>query len=314
MEQGAQSSPTMRYQRLDLNLLVALRQLLADRNVTRAAQTLHMTQPAMSGILARLREFFDDPLIAQVGRRMELTPLGQGLVEPVSELLVRIDATLGIRPGFDPATTQRRFSIVASDYLVQVLLADVLRLVHDQAPGARIDLRQPAQDSAAQLDAGEIDLLITPEAFGAASQGACTLFDDSFCALVDRSTSEIGDTLTLEAYLAQGHVVYESQGKPFFDRWFDRTHGEIRRIEVSAHGFQSLPSLVIGTRRVATVPVRLAAQMAALLPVRQVRLDFALPRLVEVLQWHKVRELDPGLLWLRTLITEQASGLASAAG
>ncbi len=296
----------MRYQRLDLNLLVALRQLLADTSVTRAAQALHITQPAMSGILARLREFFDDPLIVQVGRRMERTPLGQSLVEPVAELLVRIDATLGIRPGFDPATTQRRFSIVASDYVAQVLLTDVLRSVHDQAPGARIDLKKPAQDSAAQLDAGEIDLLITPDAFGAASQAACTLFEDGFCVLVDRATSTLGNELTLEQYLGLGHVVYESQGKPFFDRWFDRTHGEIRRIEVSTHGFQSLPSLVIGTRRVATVPRRLAKQMAAILPVREVQLNFALPRLVEVLQWHQVRELDPGLLWLRTLIIEQA--------
>lgn len=299
----------MRYQRLDLNLLVALRQLLADTSVTRAAQALHMTQPAMSGILARLREFFDDPLIVQVGRRMERTSLGQSLVEPVAELLVRIDATLGIRAGFDPATTQRRFSIVASDYLVHVLLTDVLRLIHDQAPGARIDLRQPTQDSASQLDAGEIDLLITPEAFGTASQRACTLFEDSFCALVDRTTSTVGNELTLEKYVTLGHVVYESQGKPFFDRWFDRTHGEIRRIEVSTHGFQSLPSLVIGTRRVATVPTRLAKQMAAMLPVRVVQLNFALPRLVEVLQWHQVRDLDPGLLWLRTLIIEQATRL-----
>jgi DNA-binding transcriptional LysR family regulator len=81
----------------------------------------------------------------------------------------------------------------------------------------------------------------------------------------------------------------------------------IRRIEVSAHGFQALPVLVAGTNRVATLPARLARQLTATLPVRTVRLNFAVPRLVEVLQWHKVRELDPGLQWLRTLITEQAA-------
>lgn len=303
----------MRYQRLDLNLLVALKQLLTDKSVTRAAQAVHVTQPAMSGILSRLREYFDDPLILQVGRKMELTPLGQSLVEPVSDLLVRIDATLDTRAGFDPATTQRRFSIVASDYVVQVLLADVLKRVHAQAPRVRIDLRQPGLESALQLEEGEVDLLITPEAMGAASQVATALFEDGFFALVDRDTTAVGEGLTLEQYLAQRHVVFESQGKPFFDRWFDRTHGEIRRIEVSAHGFQALPVLVAGTSRVATLPARLARQLTATLPVRTVRLNFAVPRLVEVLQWHKVRELDPGLQWLRHQITEQAAILPPVA-
>ena len=142
----------MRYHRLDLNLLFALKALLTEKNVTRAGETVHVTQSAMSGILARLRNYFDDPLIVQVGRRMELTPLAESLVEPVSDVLMRIDATIATRPQFKPGASQRHFSMIASDYVTRVLLLDVLRAVHFDAPGVSVDLRQPT--SAGERRAG----------------------------------------------------------------------------------------------------------------------------------------------------------------
>lgn len=299
----------MRYQRLDLNLLIALRALLAEQSVTRAAQTMHVTQSAMSGILARLREFFGDPLISQIGRRMELTPLAQSLVGPVNDLLLRIDATLGIRPGFDPSTTRRRFTLVASDYVVSVLIVDVLRRLNREAPGLTIELRQPSKESAAQLEAGEIDLLVAPESYASGDHSATNLFEDTYCALVDRDNTRVGDSIGLAQYLDMGHVVFEHIGKPFFESWFDRTHGEVRQVEVVAHTFGLLPALVAGTQRVATLHTRAAAHVEESFPVRRVRLDFAVPRLVEVLQWHKVRDLDPGGQYLRQLITEQAAAM-----
>ena len=99
----------MRFNKLDLNLLVALRALLKERSVTRAGASVHLTQSAMSGILGRLRDFFDDPLILAVGRKMELTPLAQSLVEPINDLLLRIDATISARPEFVPESTRRHF-------------------------------------------------------------------------------------------------------------------------------------------------------------------------------------------------------------
>lgn len=302
---------TMRYQKLDLNLLIALRHLLIEKSVTRAAQALHVTQPAMSGMLARLREYFEDPLVIQVGRRMELTALAAGLMTPVQELLVQIDATLGIRSEFDPTTTRRRFSVVASDYVVQVLMVDVLRDVHMLAPGARVDLWIPGTSSVAQLEEGEVDLLIAPESLSSSSHAAVTLFEDGFCALVDAELGPATEGLTLAQFLELPHVVYESSGRPFFDRWFDRTHGELRHVKVTTHGFQSLSHLVAGTRRVATLPTRMASQLSSALPVRQLQLNFAVPPLVEVLQWHRLRESDPGLLWLRSLITRRAQELSA---
>src|SRR5260370_36720191 len=94
---GVQLLP-MRCQKLDLNLLTALKALLSEKNVPRAGESVPVTQSAMSGILARLREYFGDPLIVQVGRRMELTSLPETLVEPVNDVLLRIDATIATRP------------------------------------------------------------------------------------------------------------------------------------------------------------------------------------------------------------------------
>lgn len=299
----------MRYQRLDLNLLIALRVLLAEQNVTRSAQAMHMTQPAMSGILARLREYFGDPLIMQVGRKMELTPLARSLVGPINDLLVRIDATLGIKPEFDPASTRRRFSLVASDYVVSVFIAGVLNRVHQEAPGVSIELRQPAAENAAQLEAGEIDLLIAPEGFASGRHSAVNLFDDGYCAVVDRDHPDVGESLSLAQYAQLAHISVESMGKPFFESWFDRTHGEIRQVQVVAHTFALLPQLVAGTRLVGTMHARAAAMLTPSLPLKSVRLDFAVPRLTEVLQWHEARDLDPGAQWLRELIIAQAQQL-----
>src|SRR5580698_11137414 len=138
----------VRYHKLDLNLLTALKALLAEKNVTRAGEAVHVTQSAMSGILSRLRDYFGDPLIVQVGRKMELTSLAESLVEPVNDVLLRIDATIATRPEFNPLTTRRHFSVVASDYSIHVLLLDVLRRVHHDAPGMSLEFRNPSESAA----------------------------------------------------------------------------------------------------------------------------------------------------------------------
>jgi DNA-binding transcriptional LysR family regulator len=299
----------MRYNRLDLNLLPALRALLTEKNVTRAGESIHVTQSAMSGILARLRDYFDDPLIVQVGRRMELTPLAEGLIDKVNDLLLRVDTTLATQPEFDPARTRRHYTIVSSDYVVSVLLMDVLREVSGQAPGVTIELLQPSAGASAALEAGEVDFVVNPELFTVDSQSASPLFEDTYHAVVDRHHPEVGETMSLAQYMGLGHVTFQNKGRPMFETWLARAHGDERRQEVLTNNFGMLAPLVIGTRRVATMHTRMAMQMAAVLPVRMVRLDFDVPRLVEVLQWHKYRDLDPGSVWLRELIMAHAKQL-----
>lgn len=302
----------MRYNKLDLNLLTALRALLVERNVTRAGESVHVTQSAMSGILARLREYFGDPLIVQIGRKMELTPLAEGLIEPVNDVLLRIDATIATRPEFDPVVTRRHFSIVASDYVVSVLLLDVLRRVHRDAPGMSVEFRIPNESTSVELESGEVDLAIFPESQSTTLQSGTVLFEDSYVIVVDADNREVGDSISIEQYLAARHVAYKSTkyGLPHLESWLANRFGDVRRVEVTTHSFYLLPQLVIGTTRLATMHTRLAHQVTTGLPVRVVRAAFEIPRLVEVLQWHKYRDLDPGSMWLREVIVEGARRLA----
>jgi LysR family transcriptional regulator, nod-box dependent transcriptional activator len=300
----------MRHNKLDLNLLTALKALLKEKNVTRAGESLHLTQSAMSGILGRLRDYFDDPLIVQVGRKMELTPLAESLVAPISDLLLRIDTTITSRPEFDPLTTRRHFSIVASDYSIRVLLLKVLREVYQLAPGITIDFVPPSERSAAELEAGEVDFIIQPDLFMSRSQTGLRLFEDNYCLLVDAQNDEVGETISLDQYLGLGHVAYQTSkiDLPFFENWFDREYGDLRRVEVAVHSFDLLPQLLIGTRRIATMHSRVLSTLPSL-PVRRVQPLFALPRLVEMLQWHHYREQDMGSRWLREHIITMAQKL-----
>jgi LysR family nod box-dependent transcriptional activator len=301
----------VRYHKLDLNLLTALKALLAEKNVTRAGEAVHVTQSAMSGILSRLRDYFGDPLIVQVGRKMELTSLAESLVEPVNDVLLRIDATIATRPEFNPLTTRRHFSVVASDYSIHVLLLDVLRRVHHDAPGMSLEFRNPSESAAAELEAGEVDFIVNPESQNSQGQSGTVIFEDSYVIVVDAGNSEVGDSIAIDQYLALRHVAFKSgkHGLPQFETWMANRHGEERRVEVVAHSFYLLPRLVIGTSRIATMHTRLAKQLADDLPIRLVKPEFEIPRLIEVLQWHKYRDLDPGSMWLRDVILAGARSL-----
>src|SRR3984957_5617080 len=303
----------MRYHKLDLNLLTALKALLTEKNVTRAGESVHITQPAMSGILARLREYFGDPLIVPVGRKMELTPLAESLVEPLTDALLRIDATITTRPEFNPLTTNRRFSVVASDYSINVLLLEVLRRVHQEAPGLSVEFRTPRESAPAELEEGEVDFIINPESQNSPMQSGVVLFEDSYMIVVDADNHEVGDSIGIEQYLALRHVAFKSGkfGLPHLETWVANRYRDERRVEVITHSFSLLPRLVVGTARIATMHTRLAQQCAGSLPVRLVKPAFEIPRLVEVLQWHKYRDLDPGSMWFREMIIEGARALPS---
>jgi DNA-binding transcriptional LysR family regulator len=301
----------MRFNKLDLNLLIALRALLKERSVTRAGMSVHISQSAMSGILGRLRDFFDDPLIVTVGRKMELTPLAQSLVEPINDLLLRIDATITARPEFAPESTRRHFSVVASDYSISVLLAGLMHHLRRQAPGLTVELLPPSEFVAAELESGDIDFVVMPDRYSTPEQSGHPLFEDTYCILVDTNNERIGDSITFEQYVDLGHVAYQAgrSGPPLFDTWFDKEFGTLRRVEASVYSFQLLPQLVIGTDRIATVHTRLAQQFMAQYSVRMIPAPFVIPNIRMVIQWHKYRDLDPGSRWFRDQIIEQARKL-----
>ena len=133
----------MHFRGLDLNLLVALDALLAESSVSAAGRKLHLSQSAMSGALARLREHFGDPLLVQVGRRMQPTPHARELAATVRSILVQIDASLSGQAPFDPRTARRRIKVAASDYAIDVLL---IRVQPDEGISLRFGAKVPGPD------------------------------------------------------------------------------------------------------------------------------------------------------------------------
>jgi LysR family transcriptional regulator, nod-box dependent transcriptional activator len=298
----------MKLGHFDMNLLVALDALLDTRSVTRASERLHIGASATSSALGRLRDYFCDPLLVQVGRRMELTPLGRSLTQPVREILLKVQSTVVTRLEFDPAQARRNFVIRTSDYLTTVLLTDVVARLWREAPGITLHIANMSDDVPAQLERGELDLVIYPSVYTNPDLPSQTLFEEAFSCIVWKGNTVVGDTLSLDQFCGMGHVAatFGASRSVSFEGFMMANLGVTRSIEVTTTNFNTLSQLVIGTDRIATVPGRLARIYARYLPLRVLPLPVDLPHLVEVMQWHAINDGDPAHAWLRSVLQEQA--------
>lgn len=303
----------MRFNRLDLNLLVVLDALLSEQNITRAGEKVYLSQSATSGALARLREFFGDELLVQVGRKMVLTPLGESLVTPVRAILIQIQTTIEQRPEFDPANADRKFTLIMSDYTATVLMPDVIRAAGEIAPKVSFELLTPTDAPVEELERGHADFILLPDNFLSGQHPRCPVFEESFVCVCWQDNPLIGDTLDLDTYLALGHVMvrFGSQRRPSVDEWLTDKFGIERRAEVVATTFSAVPHYVVGTRRIATIHRRLAELWASYLPLRVLPAPLDIPSMGWSLQWHQYRDLDPATRWMSRLIQDTAKSLGS---
>lgn len=298
----------MRLNRLDLNLLVALDALLTERNITRAGQKLNLSQSATSGVLARLREYFGDPLLMQVGRSMRLTPKAEELQKPVRDVLLTIQSTIAVQPGFDAATSTRQFRVTASDYPVSVVLAEAARRMSEEAPGVSLEIAMPWDDLAGIIERGEVDMLIMPRQYLAPGHPSEALYTEGYSCVVWAGNTRVGDSLTLEQYMSLSHVttLFGSHRQPSLEEWFLKSSALARRIEVTTNNFNTLPLMVIGTQRVATMHTRLARLFARTLPLRIVPLPVEVPTMVWSMQWPRHLSADPAHQWFRGVVRAAA--------
>ena len=301
----------MRFNKLDLNLLVALDALLTEASITRAAERVHLSQSAMSNALGRLRDYFEDELLVQVGRRLELTPRAEVLREAVRDVLVRIDTSIAAQPEFDCTTSDREFRLSISDYSMAVLLPRVLALAAEQRSTVRFKLQPQVASPARALERGDADLLVIPKAYVSPDHATELLFNDEFVCAVWRDSSHARQALSFERYASAGHVVMQpvDTDKPAFESWFVQRYGLSRRVEVTTYSFAALPFLVVGTERIATVHSLLARTIEPALPIVLLPLPLPMPPFEQAMQWHKHRSLDPGLVWLRGLMQQAARAL-----
>jgi DNA-binding transcriptional LysR family regulator len=308
----------MRFDRLDLNLLVALDALLSERSVSLAADRICLSQSATSSALGRLRDYFADDLLVQKGRQMVLTARAEGLVEPVRAVLDQIRTTIAVPPPFDPATCDRSIRLMASDYITEVLLTTALTDVNQMAPNMRFEVQPLTEVLLESLERGFVDLLITIDYAIFADHPSQILFEDDYVVVGWNGNPAMAGPMTKELYFELGHVTARfGRGRvSAFEDWFVRRQKRQRRIEIVAPSFLSLPGLVIGSNRIATMHRRLANKLAAYLPLtlREVPLD--MPPIREAIQWHISSNNDPAIRWLveRIVASAQAPADTTADG
>jgi LysR family nod box-dependent transcriptional activator len=303
----------MHFHKLDLNLLVALDTLIEERSVSRAAARQHLSQSAMSSALSRLREFFGDELLVSVGRRMEPTALALSLAPQVRNILQQVRVTIETRPTFDSATAQRRLRVMTSDYLIEVLLADVVRQLATTAPGIQLEIVPSGEAGRTAFLRGDLDMIIAPDRHLLDEHPHTLLFEETFSCVVWAGNDSVSDPLTIQQYLAMSHVVVQlGPGQlTLFDEWFaeQRSKGELaeRRIDIIAPNFGVVPHLVVGTQRVATMHSRHARLHQQLLPLRVIEPPPGFPMMREMVQWHRHLDSDPAIRWFVAVLTSFAA-------
>lgn len=290
----------MRFHQFDLNLLVYLDALLAERSVSKAAQRVHITQPSMSEALARLRDYFGDDLLVSVeGRRMVLTPVAQSMAGPVRNILMQVRAVAATTQLFDPRTSDRRFSIMSSDYVADVLLKTLVAELHRSAPAVQLEMRRLNLEDRRQILRADLDLLIAPERVVFDQLPSEPLWSDSHVWVVWSQNPRVGESLSLEQFSEMGQVC-TAMDYHIMERL--SLAGVERKMELIVPDVCMVPRAIEGTDRVGTVPRRLAELFARQYSLRLLNPAIDFPPLVEAMQWHSRQEGDPGLLWLRNCI------------
>lgn len=308
----------MNIERVDLNLLVYLDVLLRERNVTRAASYLGITQPAMSNGLRRLRELFDDVLLVRTSEGMTPTEQALELQPVVRSVLATIERAVQPKKPFDPSQSTRVFRIMASDYAESTLVPAVLARLQSEAPGVALDIMTPSDVSYLNVEQGKVDMVINRFDSMPQSFHQTTVWQDDFSCLLSVA-SPLLDEFGLDSYLQARHVWVSKTGMGvgvgvdpsaaqnlgWVDDALERI-GRKRRITVFTRHYQVAVLLAQQPHLVVTIPSKLArlAQDDPRLAIKPP--PFEIPPFELKMAWSPLLQRNPGHQWLRRLIVEVA--------
>ena len=306
----------MNMSKVDLNLLVYLDVLLRECNVTRAAEELSISQPAMSNSLRRLRDLFDDPILVRTSDGMKPTDRAVELQPLVRTVLAAAEQAILPKTDFNPAASRRIFRIMASDYTEATLVPALLRPLRKQAPKIRLDIMTPSDVSFHDVERGKVDLVINrfdtlPQSFH-----QVRLWDDSFSCVVGARNSIINNW-SLESYLQAKHVWVSKTGMGVgvgmsaddVQRlgWVDNALQKIdvkREIALFTRHYQAALRLAEQDDLVVTLPSMAARQLENNNNVKILEPPFSIPRMRLKMVWSPLLQHDPGHRWIRQLIKQ----------
>ena len=288
----------------DLNLLIALRALLEEANVTRAGERIDMGQSSMSTALSRLRLQFGDELLVRVGRDYELTPLARLILPQLQITLPLIEDALMSHEAFDPATSKRVFKIMMSDFSA-LQLKPVLARALAEAPNIELDvLPLPADPTDSEREMMSHDFIVSPPGIGIEGEKHPLFKDHYVCILDEKNSALVDGKLSLEDFVKLPQIVVN----------FGRAHltPPARRLSelgyklephVRTTSYLSIPSVIAGTDLVGIVGSRLASALAPGTTLTTVDAPFGHVELYQTLWWHHSHNNDASHQWLRGILT-----------
>jgi DNA-binding transcriptional LysR family regulator len=304
---------------LDLNLLVALDALLTERNVTRAAERIHISQPGMSAALRKLRHHFADPLLEQIGRNLELTERGRALADPVKTILSQVSELSDQSTSFDASTARRIFRISATTYCCELLATHLISRLREIAPLVSVQFEELLADTPDRILDGQIDFVITISARLLDKMQAYhefmrseKLFTDKFVVAISKDNAHTAKTINFDELCGMGYIetrfggviagvaeqLWRQQPKqPHTCGWLPNFH---------------LTLNAVGRTDMATIlPALLVAMQGDRYNVRALPVPFEMPIIEERLYWHRRNDSDPGHLWMKRTLEEVATSFIS---
>lgn len=295
-------------QRHDLNLLIAFEVLYDERNVTRAAKRLSLTQSAVSGILKRLRIMLDDPLFVRAQRGIVPTPRAERLAPIVREWLADADRFLAPEI-FDPGAADMTITVSANDYVQLVIVGPLIRELRKIAPGIRLAVTMPEIPLLAdRLTSGEVDLAISVAEFCPPDFPALKLFQDRYVGAIRDNSALAGKRVTLDEFCRYDHVLVSPTGGDFkgvTDDALERL-GRLRRVVLSVPSFQMVPAILRADDLIALVPERMASLVAAT-GLYFFEPPLKVPKFEIFAVWHRRVHRDSAHIWFRKFLAQRAS-------
>ena len=311
----------MTMRNIDLNLLVFLDVLLKERNVTRAAESLGISQPAMSNGLRRLRDLFGDPLLVRTSDGMKPTERAEMLQPMVRDVLASVEKAVEPSQEFDAAAADRVFRISVSDYTESTLLPHLMRRLRSEAPNIALDVLTPSDISYQDVEQGTVDLVINRFDVLPQSFHQMTVWRDTFSCLLSHH-NPIVNNFNLDSYLDSGHVWVNKTGmgvgvgmEPGATKtlgWVDEalfSIGKKRRIRVFTRHYQAAMRLAELRDLIVTLPTKAARLLTDNPNVVIFDPPFSIPEIELKMAWSPLVQHNPAHQWIRRLIADVAKKL-----
>jgi len=296
--------------KLDFNLLVALRALLEERNVTRAGGRIGLSQSAMSHALSRLRKVFNDPLLVRSGQDMLITSRAEALIEPLQNILVNIERLIQ-PPTFDPKIAQGTIHIATSDYTTCVILPSVVKQIEQEAPHLNLVCQHWSSESFDSLKDGTLELGFAALSILQDQQFQYQeLFTEDFVCIVRAAHPVIEQGLTLESFVAYSHALVSipQTSKSYIDAALE-TLGMQRRVMLKVAHFFAAPLIVAQSNLILLTPRRVATLFAQFANLAMLESPIKMQDYSYGQIWHPRHQNDLQHLWLRKLIVDETSKL-----